>query len=47
MAGPDYTATGGGANYLCLPDDPQYNLKKQTAIGCAYLDEGSLVSVHL
>ena len=33
MAGPDYTATGGGANYLCLPDDPQYNLKKQTAIG--------------
>lgn len=24
MAGPDYRAAGGGANYQCLPSDPEY-----------------------
>ena len=24
IAGPDYRASGGGANYLCLTDDPEY-----------------------
>ena len=25
MAGPDYKSTGGGANFQCLPDDPEYD----------------------
>ena len=25
MAGPDLRSSGGGSNYLCLPDDPSYD----------------------
>ena len=25
MAGPDISSNGGGSNYQCLPDDPEYN----------------------
>ena len=27
VAGVYYTSKGGGANYLCLPNDPEYNIK--------------------
>ena len=25
MTGPDHKSSGGGANYQCLPDDPEYD----------------------
>ena len=27
MVGKEYLSVGGGTNYLCLPDDPQYDLQ--------------------
>ena len=27
MVGKEYRSVGGGTNYLCLPDDPQYDLQ--------------------
>ena len=30
MAGAFYNQKGGGANYLCLPNDPDYNIKTNT-----------------
>ena len=27
MAGKEFRSVGGGTNYLCLPDDPQYDLQ--------------------
>ena len=34
MAGPDLRSSGGGSNYLCLPDDPSYD--PQAAKGAVY-----------
>lgn len=42
MAGPDYRSSGGGSNYQCLPDDPEY--EPTTTTPKAF--HSSLRSVH-
>ena len=49
-AGSHFTDRGGGANYLCLPEQPQYsNYTARTQAGCAYLygTEYQAGGVHL
>lgn len=36
MAGPDFTSVGGGANYQCLPSDPEYKTRAPDAPHAAF-----------
>ena len=49
LAGTFFTAKGGGADYLCLPDNPEYTLRSNIGVaapiyGAEY--EGPLVGTH-
>ena len=37
MTGPDYRSAGGGSNYQCLPDDPEYDGKAPSGVPCGKL----------
>ena len=32
MTGPDYRSAGGGTNYQCLPDDPEYDSRAPSGV---------------
>ena len=45
--GSHYTQSGGGANYLCLPDDPQYSSTQPSQYALVYGAEyESIAGVH-
>ena len=52
MAGPDIYSSGGGSNYQCLPDDPEYSsyrvpATKSSLRNIVYIESPNIYGVNL